>query len=622
MDAFLDRQDERVAYSRQQMEVARKELLRQVFGNTNPADATDPDVVVVKAEKLPLHELGLKDLVCFMLVALNRRDVWFVILSFLSVSLLGMLTPYVTKLFLDEMIPSGQDNLLLPLGCLLVSATVSTMLFSITRSLVIIRVRDKMNIRLNAGLIDRIYHLPASFFRERTSGDLGQRIMNIGQVMSRFSEQCITISVSLIFALVYFYQITLYASALLGVSLVSLILQMTLMSVFLWLAQKEHNSIRRVKNKLSGMLYNLIGGIRRIKSSGAEERVFAQWARLYVGSLKDRAGRNAFLVYYPALTALVSVGTVIFTYYYTLKGQISLSDYAAYTAAFGMVSVAITALSNMLPELTQLKPSLDLCRPILQTIPEVSQEDAAKPKFLTGRIDINGLKFRYGTSQDYVLNDFNLHIEPGEYVGIVGKSGCGKSTLVRLLLGMEKAEAGSIFYDSYNLNTVDLPTLRQRIGTCLQDSKLFGGNIFSNITVTAPLSTQDDVWEAVRLACLDQDIKAMGMGLHTIISEGGGGISGGQRQRVLIARALVGKPSILILDEATSALDNLTQKQVSENLNHLQCTRICIAHRLSTIRNCSRIIVLDMGKVAEEGTFKELMARKGLFYELVQHQMT
>lgn len=621
MDAFLDQQDERVAYSRQQMEEARQELLRQVFGSQTPQDAADPDVMEVKAETLPLRELGLKDLVRFMLVALNRRDLVFLLLAFFSVSVLGMVTPYVTKLFMDEMIPSGRDDLLLPLGCMLVSATVSSLLFSVTRSLVIMRVRDKMNIRLNAGLINRVYHLPASFFREWTSGDLGQRIVSIGEIMSQFAEKCITASVSLVFAVVYFYQITLYASSLLGVSIVSLVLQVTFMSVFMWLAQQEQNRIRQVKNRLSGMLYSLIGGIRRIKSSGAEERAFAQWAKLYAGSLKDRADRPAFLVYYPALTALVSVGTVVATYYYTMEGQVSLSDYAAYTSAFGMVTVAISALTDMLPELTQLKPALDLCRPVLQAIPEVSHEDAAKPEFLTGRIDINGLKFRYENSQDYVLDDLSLHIEPGEYVGIVGKSGCGKSTLVRLLLGMEKAESGSIFYDSYNQNTVDLPTLRQRIGTCLQDGKLFGGDLFSNITVTAPLSTQDDVWEAARLACLDEDIKAMGMGLHTIISEGGGGISGGQRQRVLIARALVGKPSILIFDEATSALDNLTQKKVSENLDKLQCTRICIAHRLSTIRNCSRIIVLDKGKVAEEGTYEELMARKSLFYELAQRQM-
>lgn len=622
MNEFLNQQDERLVNSRKMLNEARRELARQVLGDASSGSGIDYDsTTTIEMVQMPLKKLRLMDLLKFMVVALNRWDVIFVVMAFLIVSLLGMLTPYVTKLFMDEMIPSGKDDLLLPLGCLLVSATLGTTLFGITRTLVILRVRDKMGIRLNTGLINRVFHLPSVFFRHWTSGELGQRIMHIGQVMTDVTEKGLSATLSLVFAGVYFFQINTYAPKLLNMSIASFAIQVSMMTLFLWFSQKEESRINMMRGKLSGMLYGMIGGMRRIKSSGAEERAFAKWAMLFANSLKDRAGRNTFLVYYPALTALVTLGTTVFTYYYTVENMIPLSDYVAYMSAFGMVSTAITALAGLLPELAQLKPSLDQCRPIFDEIPEVASEDAVKPPFLTGSIDIKGLRFKYEDSSNYVINDLNLKINAGEFVAIVGTSGCGKSTLIRLLLGFEKAEAGSVFFDSYNIDTVDVSALRQRIGTCLQDGRLFNGTIFDNITVSAPLSTQDDAWKAASLACLDEDIKAMGMGMHTLINDGGGGISGGQRQRVLIARALVGKPSILIFDEATSALDNITQRKVTENLNILNCTRIFIAHRLSTIRHCQRIIVLDKGRVAEEGTYEELMARQGVFYQLASRQI-
>lgn len=622
MNEFLNQQDVRLENSRKLMAEAKRELARQVLGDRVSGSGIDYDShVSVEMVQMPLKKLRLKDLLKFMFVALNRWDIIFVVVAFMAVSMLGMLTPYVTKLFMDEMIPSGQDDLLMPLGCLLVSATLGTTLFTVTRTLVILRVRDKMSIRFSTGLINRVFHLPAIFFRHWTSGELGMRIMHIGQVLTDVAEKGLSATLSLVFAGMFFYQINTYAPKLLGMSIASFAIQVLMMTLFLWFSQKEEARINLMTGKLSGLLYGLIGGMRRIKSSGAEERAFAKWAMLFAGAMKDRAGRNIYLVYYPALTALVTLGTTVLTYYYTVMNMIPLSDYVAYTSAFGMVSTAITALAAIVPELAQLKPSLDQCRPILDEIPEVASEDAVKPAFLSGSIDINGLRFKYEDSSNYVINDLNLKINAGEFVAIVGTSGCGKSTLIRLLLGFEKAEAGSVFFDSYNIDTVDLSSLRQRIGTCLQDGRLFNGTMFDNITVSAPLSTQEDAWEAARLACLDEDIKAMGMGMHTLINDGGGGISGGQRQRVLIARALVGRPSILIFDEATSALDNITQRKVTENLNALNCTRIFIAHRLSTIRHCQRIIVLDKGSVAEEGTYEELMERKGVFYNLASRQL-
>ncbi len=211
-------------------------------------------------------------------------------------------------------------------------------------------------------------------------------------------------------------------------------------------------------------------------------------------------------------------------------------------------------------------------------------------------------------------------LPPRPYVGIAGRTGCGKSTLVRLLLGFEKPEKGTVCYGRHDLSSIDPRSLRKQIGVVIQNGQLIQGDIYSNITVSAPDLTMEEVWEAAEVAGIAQDIREMPMGMHTVISEGQGGISGGQKQWLLIARAIASRPSILIFDEATSALDNKTQKQVSDALDRLHCTRIVIAHRLSTIRSCDRILVMDQGKVIEEGTYDELIEKKGFFAELVDRQ--
>jgi ABC-type bacteriocin/lantibiotic exporter with double-glycine peptidase domain len=239
---------------------------------------------------------------------------------------------------------------------------------------------------------------------------------------------------------------------------------------------------------------------------------------------------------------------------------------------------------------------------------------------LGGGIEVSSVTFRYGPDLPYVLHDLSFSVKPGEYVGIVGKSGCGKSTILRLLLGFEEPERGSIFFGQHDVRHVDLRSLRRHIGTVMQDGKLFMGDIANNITIATPGATIDDAWKAAELAGIADDIRKMPMGMQTLVTEGSGGISGGQRQRIMIARAVCGDKRVLVFDEATSALDNKTQKHVSDSLDSLNCTRVVVAHRLSTVRHCDRILVLDEGRIAEEGSYDELIARNGLFAKLVERQ--
>ena len=260
-----------------------------------------------------------------------------------------------------------------------------------------------------------------------------------------------------------------------------------------------------------------------------------------------------------------------------------------------------------------------MAKPIMEAEPEMAEGKEIITS-LQGSIELNNVTFRYKEDMPNVLENFSLKIKPGEYLGIVGTTGCGKSTLLRLLLGFEMPERGAIFFDQKDTSRVDLKSLRRQMGVVLQEGKLFAGDIYSNIVISAPQLTVKDAWKAAEMAAIADDIRQMPMGMHTMISEGQGGISGGQKQRIMIARAIAPRPSILLFDEATSALDNITQRQVSDAIDSLNCTRIVIAHRLSTIRHCDRIIVLDKGKIVESGTYEELIDNKGFFAELVARQ--
>ena len=306
-------------------------------------------------------------------------------------------------------------------------------------------------------------------------------------------------------------------------------------------------------------------------------------------------------------------------YFFAVQSHVSVADYTAFNAAYGMLSGALMSVAGIALTAARIKPVLEMAKPIMEAQPEVSEGKQIITR-ISGGIELSHVSFRYEDNSPLVVDDLSLKIRPGQYVAVVGKTGCGKSTLLRLLLGFEKPQKGAIYYDGRDIETLDLRSLRKKIGVVTQNGKLFQGDIYSNIVISAPYLSVDDAWRAAEIADIAEDIRKMPMGMHTIISEGSGGISGGQKQRLMIARAVAPNPKVLMFDEATSALDNITQKKVSEALDRLKCTRIVIAHRLSTIRQCDRIIVLDGGKIIEDGTYDELIAKKGNFYELVERQ--
>ena len=568
---------------------------------------------------LPLKKIGIPDLLKYMKDCLSAGDVLLLAGLTLLVTLVGMLMPRITHALTGVVLESGSRSLLAGAAVFTVCTLISMQLITSVRELMMNRLEIKTSLAVEAAVMMRVMNLPASFFRSYSSGELSNRFGAVNRLCSLLLGGLFSLGLSSLASLLYITEIFQFAPGLalpailvilasVGVSLAASLLQIRISRQAMELDAKN-----------DGLSFALINGVQKIKLAGAEKRAFARWAVSYSEGASLHYDPPLFLKISGVITLAVSLTGTLVMYALAVKSGVSPSEYLAFNAAFGMVSGAFASLSGMALTAAQIRPILEMAEPILKTEPESAGTKAVVTR-LSGSIELSKVSFRYKESMPYVIDGLSLKIRAGEYVAIVGSTGCGKSTLMRLLLGFEKPEKGAIYYDGRDIDKLDLRSLRRRIGTVMQSGSLFQGDIYSNIVITDPRLSLDEAWEAAEIAGIAEDIRAMPMGMQTLISEGAGGISGGQKQRLMIARAVAPKPKILMFDEATSALDNKTQKQVSDALDALKCTRIVIAHRLSTIRHCDRILVLDKGKIVEDGTYEELIAKDGLFAALVEKQ--
>ena len=567
----------------------------------------------------PLGKLTLRSLMRYIIEALSISDFILILLSTMAATAIGLLGPKLNKLLMGTVIDSRDYRLLMGITVFMISVSISTMLIHGMNSLLMARIHTKITISVQAATMMRVLSLPADFFKKYSAGDLSSRAQYIQSLCSMLISTALNTGLTSIFSLVYVSQIFAYAPALVfpafGVILATIVLSL----VTTFYQMKYTKRQMELSAEESGMNYAMITGIQKIRLSGAEKRMFARWSKLYAEQLRVAYNPPMFLRANNAFGAIISFGGMILMYYLAVRSQVSVADYYAFNTAYGMVSGAFMSIVGIATTVAQFKPTMEMAKPLMDTIPEIAE---GKPVIerLSGGIELSNVSFRYHEGMPNVIDNLSLKIHPGQYIAIVGSTGCGKSTLLRLLLGFEKPQKGAIYYDGKDLAGIDLKSLRRKIGVVMQNGKLFQGDIFSNIIISAPQLTMDEAWEAAEKAGIAEDIRRMPMGMHTIISEGSGGISGGQRQRIMIARAIAPKPKIIMLDEATSALDNITQKIVSDSLGTLKCTRVVIAHRLSTIRECDRIIYLESGKIVEDGTYEELIALNGRFAALVERQ--
>lgn len=569
-----------------------------------------PDKVIKGSE---LISFGIKN--C-------RREIFFIAVLSLAGGLLNLIVPMVTGYVFDRLIPYSELRLLPVVGAILILTAISISLFQLIRSMSMVHLETKMDFILQAAIWDRLLNLPVPFFRKYTSGELTVKtnsIIALRKIMSDSVVYALMSSVMLIFNLIYLF----WFNFMMGFITVSIL---SVSMIFIGLLGYRMNKLQTrqidFQNKLYGIITQLLTSISKIKTTGSEIHAFEQWANRFASQKRENIALRKLSITLQQILALTPVFVTIFIFifiHHFMVQKMSTGEFMTFFTALTITVMGFMGASTAIAYLFTAIPFFDNVKAILETLPENHQ---AKPSIapLQGAVDISGLSYRYHEKLPLVIKNVSIHINPGEFIAIVGPSGSGKSTLMRLLLGFDIPETGTISFDRHDLAMVDPESVRRQIGTVLQNSQLSPGTIFSNIAGITD-ATLDDVYEAASMAGLGEDIGNMPMGMFTVISEGISTLSGGQRQRILIARALVTKPRVLLLDEATSALDNTIQHMVSKSLEGLNATRIVIAHRLSTVINADRIFVMEKGEIVESGTYSQLQKQGGRFAELVKRQM-
>jgi ATP-binding cassette subfamily C protein len=575
---------------------------------------------------LPDKEITALDILQFALRG-STADLVKILWLGVIATLFGMFTPQITGILIDYAIPDANRKLLIQMGLGLLAASFGVMIFQLAQSFVILRLQTKVSFDTQAAVWDRLLKLKPAFFRQYSTGDLYNRVSAITEIRDQLSGSILRTLFTSLFLLLNLGLLIFYSFPLALVAIAVALVVVIMTTISAMIIRQKMRPLQQLSGEIFGLTVQLIGGVSKLRVAAAESEAFACWAKKYTQQVKLMLSTQlvsdlltVFNVMLPAVSSMLLFGLAVFLIGES-GGEIGLSTgtFLAFVTAFGTFIASATRLSNTLIDILEITILWERAQPILQTKTEV---DAHKyhPGRLSGKLKLNQVCFRYRQDSSLILDQITLEAQAGEFIAIVGASGSGKSTIVRLLLGFETPVAGTIFYDDRDLSGLDIAAVRRQLGVVLQHGRIMSGSIWENIAGSA-IVTQDEAWLALQMAGLADDIQAMPMGIHTMISEGGGNLSGGQRQRLFIARALVHKPQILLFDEATSALDNRTQAIVTQNLAQLGVTRVAIAHRLSTIRHADRIYVLQAGKIVQHGCFEELAAVEGLFADLMARQM-
>ncbi len=600
----------------------REKVTRAVAGRLSP-------FAISFYRRFPPGLMSVMDLGRFALPGIGR-DILMLAVMGIALGLLGTVTPMLTGMLFDSGIPQADRSLVAQIVAAIFLVAVVSAAFSLTQSVASLRIQSRMDYTIQAALWDRLLELPSGFFRKYNAGDLADRAAGINAIRGLLADAGVRAILGFLSSLFYLGLMFYYSTTLAGAAVALAVAFVAVSFGANYLQLRHQRQLLNGLGRLTGLVLQLISGVAKIRVVGAEDHAFRMWSRAFAQTrrLGFAAGRiqNRVQVFNSAFNVISSI--VIFSTLVAVLNRsgeqpavtLSTGQFIAFNAAYGSFLIACLGLSEASLGSLRVIPLYERLKPILMAEPEID-ELKAYPGQLKGAIELSHIHFRYQADGAWILRDVSLSIASGEFVALVGPSGSGKSTLLRLMLGFETPEKGSVYYDGQALATLDLREVRSQLGVVLQSGQLIPTDIYRNIVGDDTSLSLDDAWEAARRAGLDEDVANMPMGMHTFISEGGGGLSGGQKQRLLIARALVRKPRIVFFDEATSALDNRTQAVVSESMAQMQASRVVIAHRLSTIRHADRICVVDQGQIVEQGTYDELMERDGVFAGLARRQL-
>ncbi|KUM88041.1 MULTISPECIES: NHLP bacteriocin export ABC transporter permease/ATPase subunit [Streptomyces] len=549
-------------------------------------------------------------------------DVTNLLLSGLVTVAIGALVPIATGKVLGEFVPKAQTALIVQVCLAVMVSGVVTAAFMLLQNLTMLRLEGRIEATLQPAVWDRLLRLPTKFFTERSTGELASQAMGISSIRRMMAgigptvAQSVTIG-AMNLGLLFWYSVPM-AMAAIGMLVV---IAAGFLGLGLWQVRWQRRLVV-LSNKLNNQAFQTLRGLPKLRVAAAENYAYAAWASEFARSreLQQKVGRIKNLtsvmgsVYLPLCTLLMFMLLAG-----PARGSMSAAEFLTFNTSVTMLLTAVTSLTGAFVSAVAALPLFEEIKPVLEAQPEV-RTASTRPGPLTGAMEARRLSFRYSEDGPLILDDVSFEIRPGEFVAIVGPSGCGKSTLLRLLIGFDRPVSGSVLYDGQDLAALDQSAVRRQCGVVLQHAQPFTGSILDVICGTEPY-TPEEAMAAAAMAGLAEDIQRMPMGLHTIVS-GSGAISGGQRQRLMIAQALIRRPRILFFDEATSALDNDTQRTVIESTKALNATRIVIAHRLSTVLDADRVIVMENGKVAQQGPPAQLLADTGgRLHELVRRQM-
>ncbi|MDB9513476.1 NHLP bacteriocin export ABC transporter permease/ATPase subunit [Kamptonema animale CS-326] len=554
-----------------------------------------------------------------------QRDIAILILAGVIATLLGMVIPQATAILVDNAIPDADRGLLWQIGLALLATSFGKTIFELAEGFVTLRTQSLSNSALQTAFWDRLLKLRVSFFRQYSTGDLQSRVSAITQIRQILTGSVLGTLFHSFFSLLNLGLLFVYSSSLafiaVGVGILSVMV--TLISGLL--TQRKMRPLQELEGEIFGLTVELIGGVSKLRVAGAENRAFAYWTRKYTEQLQLMLSTEVLEDIVAIFNTVLPILSSMLLYFLAVnlivqgKGTLSTGTFLAFNSAFAIFITGTTSLSNTIIKILEITVLWERAKPILEAEPEIDL-NKTDPGRLNGGVKLDRVTFRYRPDGMLTLDQVTVEAKAGEFIALVGPSGSGKSTIIRLLLGFETPEDGTIYYDGQDLDGLDISAIRRQLGVVLQNGRINSASMFENISGGA-LVTMDEAWTAAKMAGLGEDIENMPMGMHTVISEGGTNLSGGQRQRLLIARSLVLKPKILIFDEATSALDNRTQAIVSASLEQLDVTRIVVAHRLTTIRNADCIYVIEAGQVVQSGKFEELIEQPGLFAQLMARQM-
>ena len=565
--------------------------------------------------------VNFRSMTRFALREMSLKNLVITLIGMFLVTEAGLLLATLNSLLYDSIIPQGEMTDLIGFAGIIIACMIGSLCFGISKNIATFRNTSKVSYSLQSAILNRLFHMPEKFFRSYESALLSYRVERLSGVYISMYMCLIQIVLQGGFSLLYCRRMYEYSPALARVGLLFVLLNVITSAVIGQVFNEYSTDKSRARGQLRTFLYQTVTGISGVRLLGAEEDVQGEYVDKFVDYINADRKYSLSQRLAPVVSILITGVSTVLMYSMMVNARINVSigSFMGFMAAYAAFSASMAMVGNNAMSIYSSLPTLQESADVLRMQPE--QYGSGKIlKKVTGKIDIDRVSFSYQKDGKQVLRNIDLHIRPGEYVAITGRSGCGKSTLLRLLLGFEQPSSGMIYYDDIGMDRLNIPELRRRMGVVLQDGGLISGTILDNIKAGNRDLTNEELDRILDEVGLKEDINALQMGILTPISEEWSTISGGQKQRILIARAIAGNPDILLMDEATSSLDNITQKYVCESLEKHNITRIVIAHRLSTVVNCDRIIVMDNGQIREQGTYEELMARKGVFYQLAVDQ--